>query len=120
MKYAVSLIIITGIWCAVFTQAISAKSQIDIPKTGSRHVVDGVSTVVIGAGRAPFSYVARGESLILVCLEDPNMKIVLVPDEGAQVKVDPGKPSCTVDGKEQLNEYFRKGTYVLFEYAPDQ
>lgn len=88
-----------------------------LPLSGSAYTVDGQKTIVVGGGNKAFEYVSRGESLILIYMEDNAYKYVLVADEGVKVKVDPDKPSCLVGGREMLDSsIWKKGTYLLVEY----
>jgi len=87
-----------------------------IPPPGSAYTVDGQKTIVVAGGDRAFEYVSKGESLILIYLQDPSYKSVIVADEGVRVKVDPSKPSCQVGGVEKLDSMWKKGTYLLVEY----
>jgi len=87
-----------------------------LPAIGSTMMVDGVNTIVVGAGDTPFEYVGTGESLIFVDTLHEGYEIVVVPKEGALVNVIPSTPSLTIDGEEQLNEYSVPSTFVLVEY----
>jgi len=87
-----------------------------IPPAGSAYTVDGQKTIVVAGGERAFEYVSKGESLILIYLQDPLYKSVIVADEGVRIKVDPSKPSCLVGGVEKLDSAWKKGAYLLVEY----
>jgi hypothetical protein len=88
----------------------------NLPAIGSTRLVDGTKNIVVGVGNNPFEYVSKGESLILLSLDDEAYKAVFVPDAGVVVKVDPTKPSCLVGAVEKLNSDWPKGNYILVEY----
>ena len=113
------LIIIIVILLIAFvgcSSEITAPTQSSLPVIGSNLVIDGVNTIVVGAGDTPFEYVGNDESLILVDTINEGYNVVIVPKQGAVVKVIPNKPSLTIDGEEQLNEYSVPSTFVLVEY----
>lgn len=70
----------------------------DAPELGSTYRQGQTDYKVVGVSASePFEYTATGESLELVVGDIPGT-IVLVPAEGAVVKVDPSQASVWVNG----------------------
>ncbi len=90
--------------------------KVATPAIGDTFPFDGVYGIVVGVGDTPFEFTATGESLVLIDLHREGYKIVIVPEAGQKVAVEPKKPSLTIEGKEQLNEYSLPSTFVLVEY----
>jgi hypothetical protein len=74
----------------------------NLPKVGDAFTLDGSAFVVAGVGTAPYEYTATGESLVLK-IDGISGTMVLVPAQGAKLRVDPGVPMVWVDGAEKAD-----------------
>ncbi len=95
----------------------------ELPKVGSEYVWQKAHYIVRGVGKAPFEYIATGESLVLRIMPIPGA-MVFIPKKGEKVRVDPSIPMVWVNGKEKNefknNCYIKKNgkhvDYMLLEY----
>ncbi len=93
-------------------------------KAGDSYVHENTNYIVAGAGTSAFEYTATGESLVVVMGETPASVMVIVPNAGEVVKVDPSVPMVWVAGKQNQsfagNSWLMKNgkgkPYMLLEY----
>ncbi len=105
--------------CSVSTNINKPATEVkDIPAVGSSYDIASTKTTVMGASDKQFTVTATGESLMLMNLADAEAGayLVVVPQAGSEVVVDPVNGDLTTEGRSYGNEYWKPGVYVLGEY----
>ncbi len=95
-----------------------------IPEVGATYAIDKAQYKVVGSSANAFEYTSTGESLEIKILGSLPGTIVITPEKGKIVKVDPSRPMIWIDGtphKEFVrNTYLKKHakgkTFLLLEY----